>query len=280
MRSPCGPWSFKKPPASPPRVPPLVAGADPPTTHRALLAEYISCIVDCEFAPGDRSLAALPLYHSAQMHVFIMPLMLVGATSVLIQAPVPEGCLALIEEHRITSFFAPPASAGRPVINGETRVVDAEMRDMPPGQPGEIVHRSPQLLTGYWDKPAETEEAFTGGWFHSGDVGYFDEAGYLYVVDRLKDVINTGGIVVASREVEEALFSHPAVSEVAVVALPDPKWIEAITAIVVLRSGGHAADEAALIEHARSRLAPILKRVITQRRKRGKWRAKKIASFP
>jgi len=295
-------------------------------THRALLAEYVSCIVDCELAPGDRALAALPLYHSAQMHVFLMPQMLVGARSVLIQAPVPEVCLRLIEEHRITSFFAPPtvwisllrhadfdrrdlrsleklyygasimpvpvvhelrqrlpgarlfncygqseiaplatvlrpeehaerpASAGRPVINVETRVVDAEMRDMPPGQPGEIVHRSPQLLTGYWDKPTETEEAFAGGWFHSGDVGYFDEAGYLFVVDRLKDVINTGGIVVASREVEEALFSHPGVSEVAVVALPDPKWIEAITAVVVLRPG-HPVDEAALIEHARSRLA-------------------------
>jgi fatty-acyl-CoA synthase len=304
-------------------------------THRALLAEYVSCIVDCELASGDRSLAALPLYHSAQMHVFVMPLLLVGATSVLIQAPVPDVCLRLVEEHRITSFFAPPtvwisllrhadfdrrdlrsleklyygasimpvpvvhelrqrlpgarlfncygqseisplatvlrpeehearpASAGRPILNVETRVVDAEMRDMPPGQPGEIVHRSPQLLIGYWDKPAETEEAFAGGWFHSGDVGYLDEAGYLFVVDRLKDVINTGGIVVASREVEEALFSHPAVSEVAVVALPDPKWIEAITAIVVLRPG-HAADEAALIEHARSRLAAfkVPKRIV------------------
>ncbi|MFX9015994.1 acyl-CoA synthetase, partial [Acinetobacter baumannii] len=89
-------------------------------------------------------------------------------------------------------------------------------RDVPPGTHGEIVHRSPQLLLGYWNKPDETEEAFAGDWFHSGDVGYLDEEGYLFVVDRVKDIIKTGGVVVASREVEEALFSHPSVSEVAV----------------------------------------------------------------
>ena len=111
------------------------------------------------------------------------------------------------------------------------------MNDVPPGTHGEIVHRSPHLLVGYWDKPEETAEAFAGGWFHSGDVGYFDDEGYLYIVDRIRDVINTGGVLVASREVEEVLFTHPAVSEVAVVGLPDDKWIEAVTAFVVLRPG-------------------------------------------
>jgi fatty-acyl-CoA synthase len=149
---------------------------------------------------------------------------------------------------------ARPASCGRPCINVETRVVDADMNDVPPGTHGEIVHRSPHLLTGYWEKPEETAAAFAGGWFHSGDVGYFDEDGYLYIVDRIRDVINTGGVLVASREVEEVLFTHPAVSEVAVVGLPDPKWIEAVTAFVVLRSG-HAVDEEALIRHARAHLA-------------------------
>jgi fatty-acyl-CoA synthase len=149
---------------------------------------------------------------------------------------------------------ARPASCGRPVLNVETRVVDPDMNDVPPRTHGEIVHRSPQLLTGYWDKPAETAEAFAGGWFHSGDVGYFDEDGYLYIVDRIRDVINTGGVLVASREVEEALFTHPSVSEVAVVGLPDEKWIEAVTAFVMLRPG-HDADEATLIAHARQHLA-------------------------
>jgi fatty-acyl-CoA synthase len=253
---------------------------------------------------------------------------MVGAATVLLQAPEPATVLRLIEEERITSFFAPPtvwisllrhedfdrrdltslrhvyygasimpvpvldelrrrlpaagpyncygqseiaplatvlrpdehverpASAGRPVLNVETRVVDGEMRDCPPGVQGEIVHRSPQLLTGYWDKPRETAEAFEGGWFHSGDVGLHDEAGYLYIVDRIKDVIKTGGIMVASREVEEALFTHPAVSEVAVIALPDPKWVEAVTAVVVLRQG-HEATEEDLVTHARRTLAPF-----------------------
>lgn len=295
-------------------------------THRALLAEYASCIVELNLKGSDRALAALPLYHSAQMHCFTMPQLLIGATTILIQTPVPALCLELIEREAITSFFAPPtvwisllrhedfdrrnlatlmnvyygasimpvpvleelrrrlpgarpyncygqseigplatvlgpdehtdrpASAGRPVMNVETRIVDAQMNDMAPGEQGEIVHRSPQLLIGYWNKPDETEEAFSGDWFHSGDVGYVDEGGFLFVVDRVKDVIKTGGVIVASREVEDALFTHPAVSEVAVIALPDPKWIEAVTAMVVLRPG-HEVDADTLIAHARERLA-------------------------
>jgi fatty-acyl-CoA synthase len=154
------------------------------------------------------------------------------------------------EEHE-----ARPASCGRPVLNVETRVVGLDMQDMQPGEHGEIVHRSAQLLSGYWNKPNETSEAFAGGWFHSGDVGYFDAEGFLYIVDRIKDVINTGGVLVASREVEEALFTHPAVSEVAVVGLPDPKWIEAVSAFVVLRPGLSVTD-VELIAHARTLLAP------------------------
>jgi fatty-acyl-CoA synthase len=142
------------------------------------------------------------------------------------------------------------------VFNVETRIVDPHMNDVPPGVSGEIVHRSPQLLIGYWDKPAETAEAFHGGWFHSGDVGVRDEDGYITVTDRIKDVINTGGVVVSSREVEDALFKHPAVSEAAVVSLPHPKWVEAVAAIVVLRDGA-SADERALLDHAREQLAPF-----------------------
>ena len=104
-----------------------------------------------------------------------------------------------------------------------------------PGERGEVVHRSPQLLLGYWSMPEETAKAFEGGWFHSGDVATIDAEGYLAIVDRTKDLINTGGVLVASREVEEALFTHPEVAEVAVIAVPDPKWIEAVAAVVVLR---------------------------------------------
>ncbi len=304
-------------------------------THGAMLAEYQSCIHNMDYSADDKALAALPLYHTAQMHGFSVPQMLTGAFTLLIEAPAPDIVLERIETHRITSFFAPPtvwisllrhpdfgrrdlgslekiyygasimpvpvlhelrerlpragtyncygqteiaplatilrpeehaarpASAGRPVLNVQTRVVDPEMNDVPPGTHGEIVHRSPQLLTGYWNKPDETAAAFAGGWFHSGDVGYFDAEGYLYIVDRIRDVINTGGVLVASREVEEALFTHPAVSEVAVIGAPDPKWIEAVTAFVVLREG-QSATEDALIAHARAHLAPfkLPKRVV------------------
>ena len=304
-------------------------------THRALMSEYVSCIVECEHAAGDRVLAALPLYHTAQLHCFTMPQLMAGAEIVLIEQPVPAQCLALIERHRITSFFAPPtvwinllrhpdfdardlsslrniyygaaimpvpvlaelrrripgvrpfncygqsemsplatvlkpeehdarpASVGRAALHVLTRVVDLDMNDVPPGTQGEIVHRSPHLMLRYWDNPAASAEAFAGGWFHSGDVGTMDEEGYLFVVDRIKDVINTGGVLVASREVEDALFTHPAVSECAVIAVPDAVWGEAITAVVVLRPDAVASGEA-LVLHARATLAPfkLPKRVI------------------
>jgi fatty-acyl-CoA synthase len=128
-------------------------------------------------------------------------------------------------------------SAGRPTLHVETRIVDDAMQPVAPGEVGEIVHRSPQLLSGYWNDPERTADAFAGGWFHSGDLGVADAEGYITVVDRKKDMIKTGGENVASREVEEVLYQHPAISEVAVIGMPDPKWIEAVTAVIVLREG-------------------------------------------
>jgi fatty-acyl-CoA synthase len=128
-------------------------------------------------------------------------------------------------------------SAGRPALNIETRVVDDDMRDVAIGQVGEIVHRSPQLLLGYYRDEERTQSAFAGDWFHSGDLGVLDDEGYLTVVDRKKDIIKSGGENVSSREVEEFLYRIPGVSEVAVIGLPDPKWIEAVTAVVVTKSG-------------------------------------------
>ena len=153
------------------------------------------------------------------------------------------------EEHE-----ARPASCGRPVFFVETRVVDADGNDVPAGEPGEVLYRSPQLCSGYWDNPEATAEAFRDGWFHSGDLVTRDEQGYITVVDRIKDVINTGGVLVASREVEDALYTHPDVAEVAVIGMPDERWIEAITAVVVPREGT-APGEQELIEHVRGKLA-------------------------
>lgn len=304
-------------------------------SHQALMAEYMACMVELDIKGSEAMLAALPLYHSAQMHVFLMPALLLGAPVTLLEAPLPESCLAAMAQYQISSFFAPPtvwisllrhpqfgqhdlsclkkayygasimpvpvleemqqrftgvglyncygqseiaplatvlrpeehaerpASAGRPILTVETRIVDLEGNDVAPGEHGEIVHRSPQLMVGYWDKPEMTAEAFQGGWFHSGDVGYVDEAGYLYIVDRIKDVINTGGVLVASREVEEALFKHTAIAEVAVIGLPDEKWIEAITAVVVLKEGQTVSEEA-LIHHVKGIMAPykVPKRIV------------------
>jgi fatty-acyl-CoA synthase len=145
-------------------------------------------------------------------------------------------------------------SAGRPASNVETRVVDDEDRPVPPGTIGEIVHRGPHVTLGYWKNPEKTAEAFRNGWFHSGDLGVMDEEGYLSVVDRKKDMIKTGGENVASREVEEVVFTHPAVSEVAVFGVPHPTWIEAVMAAVVPRPG-KTVDADELLRYCRERLA-------------------------
>jgi fatty-acyl-CoA synthase len=293
-------------------------------THRALVHEYVSAIVSLELAEHDVPLHTLPLYHSAQMHVYLVPGLAVGATNHVIEAPDLDEIFARVPRDGIDSLFFPPTvwigfanhpafatadlstlrkafygasimpvpilrklqqrlpevkfyncfgqseigplatvlrpedhaerpdSVGRAVLFVETRVVDPEMNDVAPGELGEVVYRSPQLCDGYWDKPEETEEAFHGGWFHSGDLVRIDERGYMFVVDRIKDVINTGGVLVASREVEDALYSHAAVAEVAAVGLPHERWIEAITAIVVTSS---PVSEDELLAFARERLS-------------------------
>ncbi len=149
---------------------------------------------------------------------------------------------------------ARPGSAGRAAVNVETAVVDEEDRPVPPGTVGEIVHRSPHATLGYYNDEEKTAAAFRNGWFHSGDLGVMTGDGYLAVVDRIKDMIKTGGENVASREVEEPLFELDGVAEVAVFGIRHPQWVEAVTAVVVPRSGSTitAGDVAA---HARGRLA-------------------------
>ena len=147
-----------------------------------------------------------------------------------------------------------PGSCGRAALNVETRVVDEQMRDVAVGEVGEIVHRSPQLLLGYFHDDERTAAAFEGGWFHSGDLATIDDEGYITVVDRKKDMIKTGGENVASREVEEAIYRLAGVSEVAVVGLPHPRWVEAVVAIVVAKPGS-GLTEAAVLAHCAAQLA-------------------------
>lgn len=296
-------------------------------SHGALVAEYVSSVIALGFTKDDNPLVAMPLYHSAGMHVFTIPYLSVGATVHLMKRPdVPE-ILRRIEEDKIRSLFlAPtvwvplanhpdletrdlssltkaqygasimpvtvlnrlrerypdlgfyncfgqseigplatvlqpdehddrPASCGRAVFFVETRVVDANGNDVPDGEPGEVLYRSPQLCNGYWDKPEATAEAFSDGWFHSGDLVTRDAEGFITVVDRIKDVINTGGILVASREVEDAIYTHPSVAEVAVIGVPDDKWIEAVSAVVVPK--GEPVTAEALIAHVKGLIAPF-----------------------
>jgi fatty-acyl-CoA synthase len=109
-------------------------------------------------------------------------------------------------------------------------------------------------MLGYWNDPEKTADAFRGGWFHSGDLGVLDDDGFLSVVDRKKDMIKTGGENVASREVEEVVYAHPDVAEVAVFGVPHPYWIEAVVAVVVPRSGARI-DQDTILTHCRGRLA-------------------------
>jgi fatty-acyl-CoA synthase len=274
----------------------------------------------------DEPLHAMPLYHSAGMHVMMLPYLAVGATNHIMESPdVPE-VLRRVEADRIGALFlAPtvwvplanhpdfaardlsslrkafygasimpqpvlrrlrealpglgfynlfgqseigplatvlqpdehdehPESCGRAVLFVELRVVDGEGKDVPPGELGEVVYRSPQLCTGYWNKPEETERVLVDGWFHTGDGGTIDDEGYVTISDRKKDVIITGGENVSSIEVEDVLFSHPAVEEVAVIGVPSEKWGETIKALVVLTEGA-TADEDELIDWCKQRLA-------------------------
>jgi acyl-CoA synthetase (AMP-forming)/AMP-acid ligase II len=145
-------------------------------------------------------------------------------------------------------------SAGRPVLFAEVAVLDAQDRPLPVGETGEIVARGPNVMQGYWNRPALTTEALRNGWMHTGDIGYFDSDGYLYVVDRLKDMIISGGENVYSQEVENVLSLHPAVSQCAVLGLPHAHWGESVHAVVTLKAGEAATPEA-LIAHCRAQMA-------------------------
>ena len=295
-------------------------------SSRALMWQYVSCVVDGSMSADDVELHTLPLYHCAQLDCFLGTDVYLGATNVILPGPDPTAVLRAIEEHRVTKFFAPPTvwigllrhpdldsadlsslrkaqygasimpvtvlerlrgrypelgfyncfgqseigplatvlrpeehddhpgSAGRPVLFVDARVVDPMGKEVAAGEQGEIVYRSPQLMREYWNKPEATEEALRDGWFHSGDLVVADDQGFIEVVDRVKDVINTGGVLVASRQVEDAIFELDAVAEVAVVGMPDDKWIEAITAFVVPK--GEITEEQ-VVDHVKGRLAPF-----------------------
>jgi long-chain acyl-CoA synthetase len=128
-------------------------------------------------------------------------------------------------------------SAGRPDIGVQVRIVDDAGNDVEPGEVGEIIVRSKHIMVEYWHKPEETRETLINGWVHTGDMGYYDDEGYIYIADRKKDMIISGGENVYPREVEEVLYQHPAVLEAAVIGIPDPYWVEKVHAVVAARKG-------------------------------------------
>jgi long-chain acyl-CoA synthetase len=153
------------------------------------------------------------------------------------------------EERRILSV-------GKPVWGVEMRIFDEEDRELPPGRDniGEIVIRGHNVMKGYFRRPQETAEAMRSGWFHTGDMGYRDEEGYFFIVDRKKELIIRGGFNVYPREVEEVLYGHPAVAQVAVIGIPDERLGEEVKAVVQLKPG-HRATAEELIEYAKERIA-------------------------
>jgi acyl-CoA synthetase (AMP-forming)/AMP-acid ligase II len=150
------------------------------------------------------------------------------------------------------------ASVGRDAFNAEVRIVDDDDNEVPVGEVGEICVRGQHVMKGYWRMPTETDEALKNGWFHTGDLGRRDKGGYIYVVDRKKDMIISGAENIYSAEVERAISFHPAVSEVAVVGVPDKIWGEAVKAVVVLKEGVEATEEE-IIEHCKKHLASYKK---------------------
>jgi acyl-CoA synthetase (AMP-forming)/AMP-acid ligase II len=145
-------------------------------------------------------------------------------------------------------------SVGKPVVHTEIRIVDEDGGALGPGEPGEVAIRGPKVFKGYWRDEESTAKVMSGGWFRTGDVGMLDEDGFLYILDRVKDIIISGGENVASSEVERVLYEHDAVREAAVVARPDPRWLEVPVAYIALADGA-TASEHELDQHCRAHLA-------------------------
>jgi acyl-CoA synthetase (AMP-forming)/AMP-acid ligase II len=145
-------------------------------------------------------------------------------------------------------------AAGRAAPTAEVRIVDDEDREVPRGQVGQIIARGPMVMQGYWNQPALTADALRGGWMHTGDGGYMDEEGFVFVVDRIKDMIITGGENVYSAEVENAIYQHPAVAMCAVIGIPDAAWGERVHAVVSLKPGQTATEEQ-IVAHCRTLIA-------------------------
>ena len=238
--------------------------------HRVTAAHFapimIQAMIDVQArTPFDVSSLQMVCYASAPMSVALSRLARAtfGPVFMQVYGMTEHGPgTALLKHQHLPDGSIPEAarmaSAGQPILGVDVRIVDESGAVLPDGGIGEIHMRSAAIMQGYWRKPDETALALQDGWMKTGDLGYFDEDGYLFIVDRKKDMIISGGENIYSREVEEALLLHPAVKEAAVIGVPDEKWGEAVKAFVVLKP--HAcADAATLIQHCREFVASYKK---------------------
>ncbi|WDL95396.1 long-chain-fatty-acid--CoA ligase [Alicyclobacillus sp. ALC3] len=294
--------------------------------HHRIVWTGINAAMGVGLREGDVLLHVAPLYHSAELNLFLMAGTYLAATHIVVRTFDPALVLQAMSEHRVTAFFgvptmyqfmlrnenllrtdlsawrigmfgaapmAPslvtklaetlpelelynlcgltemgpggvfvggdelrdhPSAAGRPTLNTEARVVNDDFADVAPGEVGELLLRGETLMKGYWNKPEATADAIRDGWLFTGDLATVDDTGLVYLVDRKKDMILTGGMNVYSVEVENAVITHPAVADCAVVGVPHPDYGETVTAIVSVAPGATLTTEE-LREHCKALIA-------------------------
>lgn len=247
----------------------ILSGFSPEPALDAIVSEAITCAIAvptmlaamCETqAAAPRDMSSLSwISHGASpvaLEVLRRADQLFGCELIHLYGTTETAPLAAVfchEEQHLDDDLA--KSCGQAPSGVEIRIIDASGAPAALGDVGEVVVRGPNVMRGYWNKPEQTKDAFIdGGWYRTGDVGRLDAAGYLFLVDRAKDMIVSGGENVYCTEVEDAIYTHPSVLEAAVIGVPDERWGEAVHAVIVLRDDADAS-EAALIEHCRNLIA-------------------------
>ena len=181
------------------------------------------------------------------------------ASTITMLAPddhdIPDG----LPEEEVERRMKRLTSIGKPLPDVEVRIVDEEANEVPVGESGEIVARGPRLMKGYWGREEATKDTMRGGWLYTGDLGYFDEEGYIFLSGRAKDFIKRAGEMIAPEEVEQTLMSHPAIDDAAVIGVPDDDWGERVRAVCVLKTGVEEPAENEVIEYCRQRLSSYKK---------------------
>lgn len=199
--------------------------------------------------PTEKLKEALKIFGRRLGQSFGQAESLMAITHLSIEDHVPDG-----SEREVRKL----ASAGRPYLTNEVRIVNKEGNDVKIGEAGEVIVKSKINMRGYWRNQKATAEALRDGWVYTGDLGTFDEDGYIYLIDRKKDMIISGGYNIYAREVEDILHIHPAIAEAAVIGIPDDEWGESVKAIVVLKPSMTLSEEE-VVQFCKDRLASYKK---------------------